>query len=235
MTTFDELEPLEIFSGVFALIFVLTSLFIGLLFLKKYFKTKRKEQLSLGLTWVLLSSGWWGSAFTFLSIMTFEYAFKEFEYLFLNNVFFVLSILFWIYSFVHIFYQKKEKVVIVLTSIIIGATEVVLISLLLIDPFLVGRLNGYFITDSGIFLLILNILIPVVAFILGVFFSVMSIKHEDPKIRKRGIILLIAFSSLLIGGIGIVILSDDIVLLSVSRVLLLSSAIEYYVAFFIGH
>ncbi|MFX1237573.1 MAG: hypothetical protein ACFE8P_07615, partial [Promethearchaeota archaeon] len=175
MTTFDELEPLEIFSGVFALIFVLTSLFIGLLFLKKYFKTKRKEQLSLGLTWVLLSSGWWGSAFTFLSIMTFEYAFKEFEYLFLNNVFFVLSILFWIYSFVHIFYQKKEKVVIVLTSIIIGATEVVLISLLLIDPFLVGRLNGYFITDSGIFLLILNILIPVVAFILGVFFSVMSI------------------------------------------------------------
>ncbi len=235
MVTLNDLDPLELFAGIFALVFVSISIFIGLLFLKKYFNTKRLEQLSLGLTWVLLSSAWWGAAFSFLSIAIFGYAFQEFEYLFLNNAFFVLSIIFWIYSFVHIFYQDKEKIVLIITTIIFGTLDAILICLLIINPLLVGRLDGYFATESGLYLTVLSFLVPAISFIFGVFFSAMSIKHDEPSIRKRGILLLIAFSSLLIGSIGIELFSDNVFGLTIMRIIFLSSAIEYYVAFFIGH
>ncbi|MBN1801558.1 MAG: hypothetical protein JW891_08645 [Candidatus Lokiarchaeota archaeon] len=235
MVTFNDLNPQEIFTGIFAVIFVSISVFIGLLFLKKYFNSKRIEQLSLGLTWVLLSSGWWGSAFSFLSIIISGYAFRTFEFLFLNNAFFILAIIFWIYSFVHIFYQDKEKNILIITTIIFSTLDAIFICLLIIDPTSVGQVNGYFYQDSGIYLSILNYLIPLVSFILGVFFSVMSIKHDEPSIRKRGIILLIAFSSLLIGALGSELFENELILLTIMRIILLSSAIEYYVAFFISH
>jgi len=56
------LEPLDIVNGTFGLLFVVISIILGVIIVLKYFKTKDKNFLLVGFTWIFLISGWYGTS-----------------------------------------------------------------------------------------------------------------------------------------------------------------------------
>ena len=65
-----ELTTIDLLQGIFSLIFVIISLFIGLLILSKYFKYRVKELILVGFSWMGMSIPWLGDATNFVVIIT---------------------------------------------------------------------------------------------------------------------------------------------------------------------
>jgi len=108
--TLEDLSQLVILRAVFTLAFVLVSMIVGIRILSKYFAYKKKELITVGLTWIFISSAWWPLAFTFLGILLFNYALEPTVYLYLMTAFIPLALISWVYSFANLVYpSKKEK------------------------------------------------------------------------------------------------------------------------------
>lgn len=70
-----------------------------------------------------------------------------------------------------------------------------------------------------------------IVIITGVLFAKRSMKSSDPRIQWRGKFLLLAFSSFAVSGIIDATFDLTAILVVIVRVLLISSAIEYYLGF----
>lgn len=228
----NDLGQIEILEGTFSLIFVIISLIIGILFLLKYFNNKQIEFVTIGLTWVFLSSGWWGSAFSFLSILLFNKPLDLFQYLFISNVFLPLVLIVWIYSFCHTIYPNLEKPGLIITLLIVIPFEIILIVLIFTNPQSVGRFEGTFNVVSSTFLLVFEISLIITTLITGLIFSIKSMKVDDPTVKWRGRLLLIAFILLTIAGLADSFIIGNPLLLVLMRLVLISSSFIYYLAFF---
>ena len=229
---FNDLSQTEILQGSFSLIFVILSLVIGILFIVRYISNKQIEFVTIGLTWVFLSSGWWGSAFSFLAILLFKTPLTLFQYLFISNVFLPLVLIVWIYSFCHTIYPSLEKMGLIITLLVVIPFEILLIILLFTNPQSIGRFEGIFDVVSSPFLQTFEIVLIITMLITGLMFSIKSMKVDDSSIKWRGRLLFIAFVLLAIAG-----LSDSLIIggpffLVIMRFVLISSAIVYYLAFF---
>ncbi len=229
----EDLSELEILHGSFSLTFVIISLIIGILFIVKYKSTKRVEHITLGLTWIFISSGWFGSSFSFLSIILFDYAFDTFLYLFLANVFLPLTLITWLYSFCHILYPEWEKRILIIVVPITVLIEIFLIAFLFIDPSVIGRIEGKFYSQTNPAFLVFELTSLLVFLITGLILSIKSIKFSDPIIQLRGKLLLIAFISLTIAALIDSFILVSPIILVFARLLLISCALEYYLGFFL--
>jgi hypothetical protein len=227
-----DLNQNEILQGSFSLIFVILSLIIGLLFLLKYPKNKQIEFITIGLTWIFFSSGWWGSAFSFLAILFFHQPLNLVQYLLISNMFIPFVLIVWIYSFCHLLYPELKKRGLIFSLIVAIPFDIVLIIMILINPSYVGRFVGTFSVASSLFLRVFEILLFTVMLITGVIFSTKSMKIEDPIIKRRGLLLLVAFLLLAIALVIDSLFINNPILIVVNRLVLISSAIIYYLAFF---
>ncbi|TFF99300.1 MAG: hypothetical protein EU541_05230, partial [Promethearchaeota archaeon] len=119
--TLEELSTFEITRSVSTGIFLIISILIGFRILLKYFQYKQKALLTVGLTWIFISSPWWGNAFSFLSILIIGYAFEPFEYLLIQNAFVPIALMCWVYSLGELTFKKyKYKLIIFYFSICIS-------------------------------------------------------------------------------------------------------------------
>ena len=226
-----NLTELEILQGIFTLIFVSISIILGLVILLKYFSIKRKELFFVGAAWIFLSSGWWGSSFSFLSIILFNYTFEPFLFLFIGNVFIPIAVLCWIYAISRLIYTKSKTKILVLFLAICVPYEIVLVIFLIINPSLVGTMKGRFYSQPELFTMLFQIFALLVTIITGLIFSVRSIKSKDPEIKWKGKFLLIGFISFTIGAFIDAIITLDPVTLVVVRLLLIASSILYFLGF----
>ena len=115
---FEELTNYEIVHGLFALIFVIISLIIGLKILLKGFSLNRKEFITVGLTWILLASPWWSASLSFIFIIFFSYAIEPLLYMILANVFVPIALICWIYSFCTFTYPSLKRKLLLIYLII---------------------------------------------------------------------------------------------------------------------
>ena len=228
-----DLTILELLHGTFTLTLVIISIIIGIKILIKYFSTKRIEHVTLGLAWIFLSSAWWGSTFTFLSIIFFARTLDNFTFFLIGNLFIPIALMAWIYSLSHIIYPELEKKIVMLFLVICVPYEITLIIFLLIDPNIIGTKVGTFNSIPNFFVMIFDIFALLTTIITGILFSRLSLKVDDPEIKWRGRFLLIAFISFSIGaGLDALLPLTEIPLIIV-RLILISSAIEYYLGWFL--
>ena len=228
----SDLNELEIISGLFSLIFVAISLLIGLMFLIKYFKIKRKTILTVGLTWIFLSSAWWSRTISFLTIIFFDYSLNEFLYLFLLNAFIMVSTICWIYSFSTLVYPSSKKKILSIYLFICSIFEILLIVFLIWDTQLIGSVE-FFSANGAPFSISLQIFAIFTFLITGILFARESLRSSDPKILWKGRFLLLAFISFTISALYESIAPLTPLSLVLIRILLISSAIEYYFGFFL--
>ena len=228
-----ELSELELLHGSITLIFILISFAIGFIFLFKYYSTNRIEYITLGLSWIFLSSAWWGSSFSFLSILFINKPLDDFTYILLGNVFLPVAVVCWIYSISHLLYTNKEKVIVFVFLIICVPYDISIIILLLINPSLVGKKIAIFNYTPSPYAMAFQIFAGLVALITGIIFSIKSLKMENKKIKIHAKLLLIAFLSFNIAALLDSILPLSEIPLVIIRVILISSAIEYYFGWFL--
>ena len=99
------------------------------------------------------------------------------------------------------------------------------------DPSAIGTLQGKFYYQPKLWTMAFQIFAIITTFITGVIFSKNSMASDDPRIKLKGKFLLIAFFSFTIGGALDALLPFTPFTLVLVRLILISSAIEYYLGF----
>ena len=217
--------------GTFTLIFVIISLLVGVRILLKYISFQKKEMITVGLTWIFMSSGWWGSAFSFLSILLVQQPLNSVIYVLIGNAFIPIAIICWIYSFTSLAYPQLKKKLLGLFLIIYIPYEIYIIYYLMVDPAMIAVIVGTFYAQPALFIMIFQVLAVLVAFITGIIFSRNSIKAEDAKVSLKGKILMLAFVSFTIGAFMDAVIALNPITLIIVRLILISSAIFYLFGF----
>ena len=227
----EDLTQLEILQSVFAIIFVSISLVLGFRILLKYFSLKNKELITIGLTWVFMSSAWWGPSISFILIVLFGFGLNQFIYLFIGTAFLPLTIICWVYSFCHMAYPHLKKKIMSIYIVICVIYEIFLIIFLVVDPEIVGTMEGSVNSRHNLYPLLFDIFIIATAFTTALLLARILMRSEEAPIRLKGWLLAIGITSLTIGATLDAALTMNALTLVLVRILLISSAIEYYMSF----
>lgn len=234
--TIYELSTMDIFRAISTLIFVVISILVGLRILLNYFRHKRKELITVGLTWIFVSSAWWPLAFGFLSILFFNYLFDPRIYLFLMNGFSAFALICWIYSISVLTYPHLKKQLVSIFGVICGVYEVLLITLLCIDPKFIATWESGFDGFSYSRTWLPNmfyIFVVLTTLITAILFCLKSLKSENPTVRWKGRFLLLGFITFIVASAFEIFSAGLRLLQAIIRIILILAAIEYYLGFFL--
>ncbi len=228
------LTPDQILNGVFSLIFVVISIFIGFTIISKYPKSKNRTVILVGLVWLGIVSSWYASSSSFLvALITGGGGFMSAPpcYFIIGAAPLPITAFIWMVAFTDLLYRDKKKIILLIIGITGIIFEIALFTLLLIDYDLVGTVSSpvdaeyeFFVTSYQIFLVILVL-------VSGILFALESLKSDTPEIKLKGKLLLAAFLSFVIGSILEILSGISNAILIIARLLLISSSIEFYGGF----
>ena len=225
------LTLLETLNGTFSLIFVLISLLVGLFIASKYFQLKNRTLLLVGITWIGLTTPWLPSTVSFIVYLITTTSLSPAIYFTIGNIASPLILVIWILAFTDLKYTDKQKLLVIIYIIIGIAYEVYLVYFLFADPNVIGELTGIFdVTYKGV-VLIFALFIVINMLVTGILFGRESLKSKDSIVQLKGKFLIVAFISWCIGAIMDAALPLNIVTLTIARIILISSAIEFYIGF----
>ena len=227
-----ELELVEILQGSFSLIFVVISILIGIRLIMKYFEKKNREFFLVGITWIGISIPWMHGAISFILILLFNTSLSVEIRFIIGNVFIPIIVVIWLIAFTDLFYQEKQKLILLLFSVIAIIYEVIFFILLFTDTSLIGTFVGPFQVRYTLFIRITMSFYAGLALVTGVIFAVKTIKAgTSPEMILRGKFLLLAFPSFALGSILDVLVPLTPFTVVITRLILISSAIEFYLGF----
>jgi len=222
---------IDILNGVFSIIFVVISTIAGLIIASKYFKSKIKTLLYIGIAWILIVCPWWPSSASVLSALATGKGLTLENYLLLGNLFVPVFIFFLMAAFTEIYYNDKQKLVLGIFGIIGVIVEIYFLYFLIIDPSVHGELQGVVDIEFRGFLRIYLIFSILVVCVLGILIAINSIKSDTPEIKLRGKFLMAAFISWTFGAIADATIPLTVITLPIIRIILITSAIEFYIGF----
>ena len=227
-----ELELVEILQGSFSLIFVVISILIGIRLIMKYFEKKNREFFLVGITWIGISTPWMHGAISFIMILLTNSSLSIETRFIIGNVFIPIIVVIWLIAFTDLFYQEKQKLILLLFSVIAIIYEVIFFILLFTDTSLIGTFVGPFQVRYTLFIRITMSFYAGLALVTGVIFAVKTIKAgTSPEMILRGKFLLLAFPSFALGSILDVLVPLTPFTVVITRLILISSAIEFYLGF----
>jgi hypothetical protein len=225
------LTPFEILNGTFSLIFVIVSLIVGLIIASKYFQVKNRTLLLVGITWIGLTTPWLPSTISFLVYLIMESGLSPVFYFTIGNIASPVILVIWIIAFTDLKFKKRQTLIVSVYSILGVAYEIYLVYFLIINPSVIGELTGIFdVTYKGVVLLF-ALFIVINMLISGVLFGQESLRSKDATIRLKGKFLIVAFISWCVGAIMDAALQLNIITLTIARIILISSAVEFYIGF----
>ena len=175
-----DLDQLELMVGSFALIWVIFATIIGLRIIWKAISLKRNELITVGLTWCLIASAWWGVAFQFITYGFFNYRLTDFQYLLIANVGIPIALICWIYSFTKIMNPKLKKKILLIVLVYVAFWEVFLLISLIINTELVGVVDSLFNSTHSRIQLIFVFAAVFIFLITGIVFSIKSSDISRP-------------------------------------------------------
>lgn len=227
------LTPLDVLNGSLGLSFVIISIILGLIIAFKYFKNKDKNFILIGFTWVFITSGWYGTSFSFLSALILGGEGLPFEAIMLLNFIPLPAGLFlWLIAFTNFLYKEKQKFILIVISVITLIFYVLFFYCLFTDPILVGEKLSPVDTKGNNMVLLLYLVIFIIIFLItGLKFSLKTMKVDNPVTKLKGKMLFIAFISFSIGGILDSMVPSTALTLIIFRLILISSAVEFYGGF----
>ena len=229
----ENLTGTDNLLGILTIIYMIVAALIGILLLRKYFQTHQKEHFALGLTYILLSSGWWGSGTAYLSILIFNLNILDELYLFLGYVFFPFSLITWAYAMSKILYEKQGKKIVAIFALITLTYTIATIMCLILDPLLFAKRTGFFTTQPTDVFAITGFLILLPPLIIAAHFIYRSLKVDKASTKIRGVFLLLAFTCFTIATITDSLLIIDPAGIIIVRVILVLSALLFYWSFFL--
>jgi len=223
-----ELTSLEYLQGLFSLIFVLITVSVGIIIISKFFKVKKWEYLLIGIAWIGMASAYYPDGINFIMITLYGKILSPLMYLLIATAFLIPVSYLWLFVISYLINIKHRKLVLVIFFVICAILEITLLSLLVIDPRLVGTFLNPFTVEFSLFTQVLLLFALVVFVGFGFLFTKNAFNSEKPEIRLKGKFLLIAFVSFLVGAFLDIILPITPLTVVITRLILVSSSIEFY-------
>lgn len=224
-----QLTELQFLTGLFSLIIVVLSAYVGIYIASRYFKTKINRFLFVGISWIGLANGWWPSAVSFLMVWIFGTPLPLIPYLLLGNLTIPWFLLIWIMAVNDFLNVEKKKIIMIIFIIFAVLYNGLLLYYIAIDPSLVGQLQGPVdVQYSGLISLFLIIVLVTVG-ITGILFARESFKSDEKQNKIRGTFIALAFISWTFGAIFDSALTLNFITLPIVRILLISASIEFYI------
>ena len=221
---------LQIVNGLSSLILVVIFTLVGITIAHKYKKTKERMYLLFGITWIGVVEAYIAVSISFIVALFNNNGLPEPIYFLIAISFYPITSLIWITAFTDIIYKNAQKIF-QLIFIIIGIVfEIVFFYFLISAPSLIGTLLSPVDSEYGLVVRIYIYFSLVVIFSTGIIFAGHSIKSDNPEYRLRGIFIIITLITFVAGAI-LDTLELDIIFLTIVRLILISSAIEFYIAF----
>ena len=173
----------ELVYGISTLIFIIISMLIGIKIILKYRVNQNIIFISVGITWILLTTSWWGSATSFIFAI-FDVNLSDFWYLFLSNFFVPFALIFWFYSYLNLLFKNKIKLIYYIATILM-IYEVTFLILLMINTKNIGEISGVAYWRGNLFTIIFQVIALMSATITGIHFgfSIHKTKSTTNKIR----------------------------------------------------
>ncbi|MBD3342276.1 MAG: hypothetical protein GF353_24460 [Candidatus Lokiarchaeota archaeon] len=226
-----QLEPIEYLQGSLSLIYIIISLILGIFILLKYFEHKNPNLVYVGLTWILISFPWLCDATSFLMILILGVPLSEMAYLTLVNAFIPLTFIVWFMAFTNLLYKENQKLIIAFLAIFAVIFEIIFFYVLFTNTAQIGSLVSPFHAEYSLFIQVYLFLSMTIFLITGIIFGKESLKSENPEIKLKGKLLILAFISFFIGALLEALFTLNAVLLVITRSILILSAIEFYGGF----
>jgi len=229
-----NLSNIEIINGLLSTFVVILSVFIGIKISYKYKTNKDKTFLFFGLTWILLVEPWYPSMISFLLYIFIGVGLNLTWYLFLGLFFIPLGVFLGVTAFTELIYKNRQRLLQII--IILGGAifDCIFLFFLLKDPTIMGELIG--IVDIQFSMIVLTFLLAngPICVICGALFARESLKSQNPEIRLRGILLIIAFTSFAIGAVTEILINDPIYTL-IARIFLIFGIIFFHEGFILSN
>ena len=222
---------IDYINGSFSLILVSISFIVGIILISKYFKTKEKTFVLVGLSWMFLVEPWFPSTFSFLCYLFTGLLPSERIYLLLGTVLLPLGVLVWIYAYTEFMYVKKQKLILIVLAMIGVVYEIYLIYFWISNPSVIGEVTGPVDVNYNLVVNVYLISLLILLEVTGIIFARATIKSPEPETRLKGRLLLIAWLFFLTGSILDIISANSILILSIARILLIISAFAFYSSF----
>lgn len=238
-----------ILHGIFSSIFVIVSFAIGFTILSKYFKSKNRLLILVGIAWIVLSFPWLPDSISFLMnlLSNEQQSLSKELYFIIGNAFIPIALITWIIAYTDMVNKKKQNLAVGLILIFSIIFEVIFFYLFFTDINLLGEIDPLipFSADFGVFLIVFYLATILVILPTGLYFAQKSIKLENKELRLKGKLLRAAFIIFTIATIlektarsimiGVVFQDPSdpllLIMLAVVRVLLMVSAFAFYGGF----
>ncbi|MHA2275676.1 MAG: hypothetical protein ACXAC2_07920 [Candidatus Kariarchaeaceae archaeon] len=225
------LSSLDTLNGVFSIIFVAISLLVGIIILTRYFKYKERIYFLVGITWVLIASPWWPSSLSFLVAISNGIGISSEIYFLIGNIFAPIAIITWLLAFTEFLYTNKRKLILLVFSIFGLIFEILFITLLLLAPDLIGELNPPVDVNYKSFTMIFLISFLSVMVVSGFLFANLSLKSDDPEVKLKGKLLIIAYITFSVGALLDSSIPLNEALIIITRLILILSSFCWYGGF----
>ena len=187
----------DLVSGIMSIITVIIAIIATILILSRYFKTKNRDYLLLGVTVPVLMEPWMPSAFSFI-IALFNYGegLSPPVYIFIGNAFIPIGITTWAILFTDLILTNRQKTVVSLVAIFGIIFEINLLTCLLTgNDQLLGILIGVSDIEYKFFLEVFLAIIVGYIFITGLTFGIETLKADNPDLKLKGKLMILGFSS----------------------------------------
>ena len=232
-----QLTLLQIFQASFSLIYIIISTFVSMAIIKHYFSDKRQEYLLVGVAVFGLAGPWFPDSLTFLIAIFTGFSSSDVFYLQITITMVVIttaltpiSILSWLSVITKFLDLKSRKTLLIMFSILMAIFEILLFIFLLMDINLIGIFTGPFDYQWSVFTTIFYLFCIAIVVITGLPFARRSMRSNSSDIRLKGKFILIALISFFIGTL-IPYIVYNIPALVISRLILVSCSIEFYIGF----
>lgn len=236
------LELVDYLQGSFSLIFVIISLMIGFSILSKYFEYKSRLYILVGIAWIGIATPWFPDSISFVMNLFFNESLAIDLYFIIGNVTMPVALLVWLIAYTDMINKKKQKLTVILTIFFSIIFEIIFFYLLITDIDQIGIINPLrpFTVEFGIFISISLMLVILIMFVTGIIFAQKSVKSEDRDMRLKGKLLRAAFITFTIAAVLDSLLgtifevpTDPLlaIMVVITRLLLIISALEFYGGF----
>ena len=147
-----------------------------------------------------------------------------------------IALLCWLVAFTDLVskYKNKQKIILIIFTIHGVIFEILFLYFLFTDPSIVGVLYKSVSFKLNIFSFTYLMSVLTVLMGTGFLFARESLRSNNPEIKLKGKILMLAFASNLVGSTLNGLILEEIIPMLICRFLLVSSIIEFYYGFFLS-
>jgi hypothetical protein len=223
----------ELSQGISSLVFVVVVIILMIHFAKTYLKYKEKNILYVSISLFFLSVIWMSDAVNLILILTLSTHLSIEIYYFFVLGFLPISIGGWFLVITNLMAKRQKKMILVIIAIVYAIFETIFLILLFLNAEeYIGVYNeSYFDVQSSLFSQIYLFTSLSLYIITGFLMARQCLRVDQPEVRLKGKLLLMAMVLFLIGA-GVEIITPIVAFtVFLSRLITICSSIFLYIAF----